>query len=87
MTESNLPQSSRPSRATYSFKLTIRDKEHFYAIVDWLNKNVGKGSEFWTMEGRPLRSLQKTRTSVKKSIYIFKDDFDPASALYLALIY
>lgn len=75
----------KEQNAAHSFRLTIRDTVHFYKIVDWLNKNVGKGSNFWTMEGRVLRHLKRGET-VSPKIYIFKPDFDANSALYLSLL-
>ena len=74
----------KEQNAAHSFCLTIRDTTHFYKIVDWLNKNVGKGSNFWTMEGRVLRHLKQGNT-VSPKVYIFTQDFDTNSVLYLSL--
>lgn len=79
------PVNLKAQNATHSFRLTIRDKEHFYRIVKWLNENVGKGSDKWTMEGKVLRRLTRGAT-VSPLVYIFKQDFDTSSALFLNLI-
>jgi len=79
-----LPVNLKEQNASHTFRVVIRDREHFYKLVKWLNENVGKGADKWTMEGRVLKRL-KTGT-VNPNIYIFPQDFDPASALYLSLI-
>ena len=53
------PVNLKEQNASHTFRVTIRDREHFYKIVKWLNENVGKGTEFWTMEGRVLKSLSE----------------------------
>jgi hypothetical protein len=75
----------KEKNAIHSFRVTIRDREHFYKIVNWLNTNVGKGSDKWTMEGRVLKTISTGKT-VSPKIYIFQEDFDTGSALYLSLI-
>jgi hypothetical protein len=79
------PKNFKEQNALHSFSVTIRDREHFYKIVNWLNENVGKGSECWTMQGRILKTLNTGKT-VNPKIYIFKEEFDPTSTLYLTLI-
>jgi len=78
------PVNLKEQNASHTFRVSIRDKEHFYKLVKWLNENVGKGADKWTMEGRVLKRLKNG--SVSPNIYIFPKDFDPASALYLSLI-
>lgn len=84
-TSKEAPVNLKEKNAAHTFKVTIRDREHFYKIVNWLNSNVGKGEENWTMEGRILKSLKEGKT-VSPKVYIMKADFDPASAMYLTLL-
>jgi hypothetical protein len=41
--------------------LIIRDREHFYKVVNWCNKNIGNGGQYWTAHGRVLRSIDPTK--------------------------
>jgi len=75
----------KEQNAVHSFRIVIRDSEHFYRLVKWLNENVGKGQDKWTMEGRVLRTLKQGKT-IQPKVYIFNPAFDPSSALYLSLI-
>lgn len=75
----------KEQNAAHTFSVSIRDVTHFYRIVNWLNTNVGKGKDKWTMEGRALRIL-KAGKSVDRKIYIFVPEFDTPSALYLNLL-
>ena len=75
----------KEQNASHTFKVTIRDRDHFYKIVNWLNANVGKGEDKWTMEGRVLKNLKMGKT-VSPKVYIFKQDFDESSAIYLSLL-
>ena len=84
-TEKALPVNLKEQNAVHTFRVVIRDREHFYRLVKWLNENVGKGEDKWTMEGRVLKRLKQGAT-VNPNIYIFRADFDPSSALYLSLI-
>ena len=79
------PTNLKELNAVHSFRVTIRDREHFYKIVKWLNENVGKGADKWTMEGRVLKTINRGKT-VSPKVYIFRTDFDPTSVLYLNLI-
>jgi hypothetical protein len=79
------PVNLKEQNAAHTFKVTIRDTEHFYKIVNWLNTNVGKGEQNWTMEGRVLKSLKIGKT-VSPKIYIMKAEFDPTNSLYLSLL-
>lgn len=89
MTKQTTPKATtvnlKEQNAAHTFRVTVRDREHFYKIVNWLNANVGKGKEQWTMEGRVLKLL-KLGKPVTKAVYIFRQDFDPQSALYLNLL-
>jgi len=84
-TEKAQPANLKEQNAVHTFRVVIRDREHFYRLVKWLNDNVGKGQDKWTMEGRVLKTIKQNKT-VNPKIYIFRQDFDPASALYLSLI-
>lgn len=84
-TEKTTPVNLKEKNAAHTFRVTIRDREHFYKIVNWLNTNVGKGEDKWTMEGRVLRNI-KAGKSVNPKIYIFKEDFDETNSLYLSLL-
>lgn len=75
----------KEQNAAHIFRVTIRDREHFYKIVNWLNTNVGKGEDKWTMEGRVLKKLVNGVT-VSPNIYIFNQDFDTESSVYLSLV-
>lgn len=79
------PVNLKEQNAVHTFRVTIRDREHFYKLIKWLNDNVGKGEDKWTMEGRVLKTLKQGK-SVAPKVYIFKQDFDPASSLYLSLL-
>ena len=79
------PVNLKEQNAVHSFRVTIRDREHFYKIVKWLNDNVGKGADKWTMEGRVLKRL-KNGSTVSPNVYIFRQDFDASAILYLSLI-
>ncbi len=79
------PVNLKAQNAEHSFRIDLRDKEHFYRVVNWLNGNVGKGSDKWTMEGRPLKSIKQGK-SVNTQVYIFVADFDESSVLYLSLV-
>ena len=79
------PVNLKAQNAIYSFRIAIRDRDHFYKIVNWLNQNVGKGSDKWTIEGRVPRALKKGKV-VSPLIYIFQEDFDTTSSLYLSLL-
>ena len=80
-----LPVNLKEQTAIHSFRVTIRDREHFYKIINWLNENVGKGEGKWTMEGRVLKSIKAGKT-VSPMIYVFKEEFEESSSLYLSLL-
>ena len=75
----------KEQNAKYSCRVVLRDRDHFYKVTNWLNQNVGKGSSYWTMEGSPLSRISKGETPDIK-VYIFKDNFDESSALFLSLL-
>lgn len=81
------PVNLKEQKAVHTFRVTIRDRDHFYKLVNWLNSNVGKGEDKWTMEGRVLKTISKGK-SVNPKIYIFSEDcnFDSTSSLYLSLL-
>lgn len=41
--------------------MVIRDREHFYKVVNWCNKNIGKGKQYWTVGGRVLRFVDPSK--------------------------
>jgi hypothetical protein len=84
-TSKEAPVNLKEQNAVHTFRVTIRDREHFYKLVNWLNQNVGKGEDKWTMEGRVLKTLKSGKT-VNPKIYIFRPDFDVSSSLYLSLL-
>jgi hypothetical protein len=71
--------------ALQTFRIKIRDRTHFYKIVNWLNDNIGKGPNLWTMEGHPLKRI-KEGVPVNPEIYLFKETVDSESILFLSLI-
>jgi hypothetical protein len=79
------PVNMKEKNAQHTFRVTIRDTAHFYKIVNWLNTNVGKGQDKWTMEGRVLKTLKQGK-SVSPKVYIFVDSFEESSSLYLSLL-
>lgn len=80
-----VPTNLKEQNAAHTFRVTIRDRDHFYKLVKWLNDNVGKGEDKWTMEGRILKTLKQGKP-VSPKIYVFKADFDVSSSLYLSLL-
>ncbi len=84
-TTEGTPVNLKEQNANHTFRVTIRDRDHFYKIVNWLNAHVGKGEEKWTMEGRVLKILKQGKTANPK-IYIFVEGFDEASSVYLSLL-
>lgn len=85
MIKQDSPVNLKEQNSAYTFRLTIRDTEHFYKLVNWLNENVGKGEDKWTMEGRVLRTLKLGKT-VSPNIYIYKEDFDSGTTLFLSFL-
>lgn len=81
----DLPVNLKEKNANHIFRVTIRDQSHFYRLIKWLNENVGKGADKWTMEGRVLKSLRQGKP-VSPKVYIFKEDFDESNASYLSLL-
>lgn len=79
------PVNLKEQNASHTFAVTIRDRDHFYKIVNWLNTNVGKGEDKWTMEGRVLKSLKQGK-SITRKVYVFRPDFDAEASLYLSLL-
>ena len=71
-----------------SMKISFRDKEHFYKIVHWLNGNVGKGKNNWTIHGKVLKHLRHSGSKViARNVIIHKDGIDlDETQLYLTLI-
>ena len=79
------PVNLKEKNASHTFRVTIRDRDHFYKLVNWLNTNVGKGVKNWTFEGRVLKTLKQGKIANPK-VYIFKEGFDESSSVYLNLL-
>ncbi len=75
----------KEKNALHTFRVTIRDREHFYKIIHWLNANVGKGTNNWTMEGHALKQLKQGKMPTP-AFYVYKEDFDESASLYLSLL-
>lgn len=85
--KSNGPtENFKEKNASHIFNMTFRNIDHFYKVVNWLNTNVGKGKDKWTIEGRVLRQLKQSTNPVTRKVYIYVKDFDSQSSLYLNLI-
>ena len=84
--ESTVPVNKKEEDARYSFSLKVRDTEHFYKVVKWLNTNVGRGSDKWTMKGKIRRQLQSGAGPVETVVYIFIDEFSEDNALFVNLL-
>jgi len=68
-----------------TFNITIRDADHFYKIVRWLNEHVGRGTANWTIEGRVLRNISNAPLT-RKVIIKHSTDFHKQAAVFLALL-
>lgn len=44
-------------KALLEFQFTVRDKEHFYQVIRWLNANIGHGNRNWSMTNKTLKGL------------------------------
>lgn len=60
----------KEQNALIKCNIIIRDVEHFYQIVKWLNKKCGSGRANWSMGGRILRHVRRGK-STETVIYIF----------------
>lgn len=66
-------------------KVHVRDLDHFYRIVRWLNSNIGRGQSNWTMRGRARRSILRGDRNL--TILINSDiNIEESCGLYLSLI-
>jgi hypothetical protein len=64
--------------------MEIRDRDHFYKVVNWCNKNIGKGSQYWTVEGRVLRFVDPAKKAYNppaKKNWLIKVPFIDVSPL------
>jgi len=84
-TKTGVPPNLKEQNACYSFRVTVRDREHFYKLVNWLNTHVGFGKENWSMQGNVLKNLNSGK-SISRKIYIFNESFDQETSLYLSLL-
>ena len=55
------------------FEFIIRDPEHFYRVVYWMNSNVGKTKASWKMTAKTLKYLRLERKPKKVCIRIFEE--------------
>jgi len=54
----------------YSFVLLrVEDRTQFYRIVNHMNKTYGKGSQFWSVQGRVLRFVDPVKKSYSPPIH------------------
>jgi hypothetical protein len=79
------PVNLKEQNARHTFTLTFRDLPHFYRVINWMNSQVGKGEDKWTVKGRVKKVLVQQKTVTTK-VYVFIDGFDPSNALFLSLI-
>lgn len=84
-TTSDKVVNNKEQNAAFIFKVLVRDRAHFYKLVAWLNENVGRGRDKWTMHKRVLMCLKRGDV-VSTHIYIFRPDFDINSAVWLNLL-
>ena len=68
-----------------TFNVTFRDTDHFNKVIKWLNNNVGSGKDCWTINGKVLLHLRRSK-QVTRKVSVFVEGFDPSSAVYLSLI-
>ena len=58
----------------FQLKIAIRDRDHFYNIVRYLNKHVGKGKDNWNMTNGVLKKLNNYGHA-DAQIRVYKDGF------------
>ena len=80
----NQTENLKEKNAVSKIPLIFRSKDHFYKIVNYLNVEVGKGEQFWTMAGRPLRRL-KSFGKAETTLYIYVE-CSPELGVYLSLL-
>ena len=80
----NQPENMKEKNARAKIPLSFRSKDHFYKIVNYLNTELGKGEQFWTMAGRPLRRIKATGHA-ESVVYIYVDH-PPEFGVYLSLL-
>lgn len=52
-----LIDNTEKKREYLPLKITLRDKGHLYTVIDYLNKEVGRGPQFWCCNDRPMKKL------------------------------
>lgn len=75
----------KAKRSLHTFNITVRDKAHFDKLIIWLNQNVGRGANSWSMEGRILKTLKRGKP-ITTQIYIFNPEIEKDVALFLTLL-
>lgn len=66
----------------HEFEFVFTNREQFYAVVNTLNKECGKGN--WTIRGRVLKSLKRSEqyswlssnTAIRKVVVVPKEKAD-----------
>jgi hypothetical protein len=76
----------KEQNALHSFRITFRDTKQFYAVVNWLNENVGKGRSKWTMSGRQVLFYLRKGETRTVTVYIYSDNFSDSDATALSLM-
>lgn len=84
-TEKVHPVNLKEQNARHTFTITFRDTGHFYRVVNWMNSQVGKGGDKWTVQGRVLKTLKQQKTVTSK-VYVFVENFDESAASFLSLV-
>lgn len=67
---------------THEFEFVFTNREQFYAVVNTLNKECGKGK--WTIKGRVLKSLKRAEqytwmsstTAIRKVVVVPQEKAD-----------
>lgn len=49
--------------------IAVRDRDHFYRLVNYCNKTYGKGSDKWTVCGRVLKFVDPTKHAYNPPAY------------------
>lgn len=56
-----------------SFSIVIRNREHFYVVVKWLDENIGRGK--WKINGKVLKFLKQGK-SISRTVKFTSDEYD-----------
>ena len=61
-------------------RLNIRDKDHFYAVVHYLNRTLGR--QGWRAQKNTLKKFKQGRSNVKRIFWLT----DPSVSVMLKLL-